>query len=320
MLKIDNYVLNDLVTLALFSLMSPCPICETLRYQPHVLAGAAARRPSGRRAGGRAKPYGAYPWYSTWMVDQGPFRLREEDTWVELEGPLAVVLPPFEGGRIDLPVSTLYSWMEWGAVAMRRIHRHDGGPAMRYPEGKAQSPSRAIWGRELPVRISGSLLQATRTMILRVNTLWWRSPAHRLLADAELARWLAGLLLVGEPEPAGGSVDGMDQEIQVLQDALNQGIGVGDWAALLGMHPRMLARRCGDIAGVTPHQLLNRVRLQRAEEQLLRPAIPIPHIAKSCGFGNRESFSVWFARQTGVPPAQWRRTHQRGWISGLREG
>jgi AraC-like DNA-binding protein len=283
------------------------PICETVRYHPHVLAGAVGRRQSGRRAHGRQYPYGNYPWYSTWMVDQGPFRVQEAGgRWTTRQGPVAVVLPPYSGNRIDLPSSTLYSWVEWGAVAMRRIPRQDGGPAMRYPPGKEQPGPEKVWGAPLPLFVGPDLLETTRTLLLRVNTLWWRAGAFRLRADAELGVWISRLLCAEAAGAAGVESASEGEDIRVLRDALDQGIGVGDWAGLLGIHPRTLHRRCRDHHHATPHEVMNRVRLEVAESLLLDPGRDIPDAAKRCGFSTREAFSAWFARQTGHPPGRWR--------------
>ena len=290
--------------------MSLSLLCNTLRYQPHVLAGSLSRRQSGRRAPGKPHPYGNYPWYSTWVVDQGPFRYRTEDgNWKDLEGPMAVVLPPHSGDRLELPVSTLFSWVEWGAIGFRRVSRQGGGPATKYVRGKEQPPSSQIWGVDLPTVLPESLFELTRTMIFRVNTLWWRTRFHQLQADAELARWIS--LLVQAGQEAKGSHEeftGIEEEVKVLRDSLSQGIGVGEWAVLLGVHPRTLHRRCEQNRKETPHQILNRVRLERAEVLLLQPEASIPEVAKSCGFATREAFSSWFAHQKGESPGRWRRS------------
>jgi AraC-like DNA-binding protein len=148
-------------------------------------------------------------------------------------------------------------------------------------------------------------------MMFRVNTLWWRSPLHRLQADAELARWIPRMLLEA-PEASMPEANELADELAVLRGALNQGIGVRDWAALLGLHPRTLARRCRESTGLTPHQVLDQVRLQRAEVQLLQPEVPIPHIARNCGFATREAFSAWFSKCKGCAPVQWRNRVSKG--------
>ncbi len=289
--------------------MSKPLLCTTPRYQPHVLAGSFSRRQSGRRSPGKPHPYGSYPWYSTWVIDQGPYRVRDtQGEWCEREGPSSVVLPPYSGDRIELPVSTLFSWVEWGAVGHRRIPRTGGGPAGKYGPGKEQPPAHEIWGVDLSMWVPDALLEATRTMVFRVNILWWRGAFYQLQAHAELARWLS-LLLQAQVEPvcSSDSFRGLEEEVKVLQDGLSQGIGVGEWAALLGIHPRTLHRRCLEHQNGTPHHILDRVRLERAEGMLLQPGTPIPAITKSCGFATREAFSAWFCKQQGIPPVEWRR-------------
>jgi AraC-like DNA-binding protein len=263
---------------------------------------------NGRRAPGLAHPYGSHPWYSTWVIDQGPYRVKEHaGGWVKGEGPAAVVLPPFSGGRIDLPGSTLFSWLEWGAVAMPRVARQGGGGAHKYPPGRAQPEPMEVWGMNVPMIVPEALVDATRTMLFRVNTLWWREGAHRLRADAELALWISQWLLAGSTVDASPRREPLEPDIRVLKENLDQGIGVREWAALLGIHPRKLHRRCESVTGCTPHRLLDRIRLERAESLLLDLGEEIPTIAKQCGFSSREAFSTWFAKRTGQPPGRWRR-------------
>lgn len=290
--------------------MSPPLLCTTPRYSPHILAGSLSRRQSGRRSPGKPHPYGDYPWYSTWVVEQGPFRVRMDDgKWKVLEGPSALVLPPFSGDRLDLPVSTLFSWVEWGALSLRRISRIGGGPASKYLPGKKQPDPESIWGVKIPVVLPSPLYELTRTMLFRTNTLWWRGMGYSLQADAILAQWLAQLVVhVQEASPDSQSqFEGLEQEVVVLQEALSHGAGVKEWASILEVHPRTLYRRCQSALQCSPHDVMNQVRLERAESLLLRPDATVLHVAKECGFSTRESFSQWFTTQTGEPPVRWRR-------------
>ncbi len=284
---------------------------QGLAYQPHVLAGSGGRRQSGRRSPGPPKPYGSYPWYSTWLVDQGPFQLKnEQGQWLEMEGPAAILLPPYSGDRIILPVSTLFSWVEWGVLATERVERVGGG-AWKYPGDEEQPSPEEIWGEPLPLLLSEVQLAATRRMMFRVNGLWWRSDWHRLQGDAELALWIAGLMLpkgiqqaVSDIFPEASSA--FVKQIELLDQLLDSGMNIQGWAGALELNARTLSRRCHAETGLSPSQVLEQLRSVRAQEYLRDPDQRISSVARRCGFETREAFSAWFRRRFSEPPARWR--------------
>ena len=59
--------------------------------------------------------------------------------------------------------------------------------------------------------------------------------------------------------------------------------------------------------GLTPHQWLQRYRVDKAKRLLLDPATPIAEIAAACGFADQSHLTRVFSRLVGTPPAAWRR-------------
>jgi len=59
--------------------------------------------------------------------------------------------------------------------------------------------------------------------------------------------------------------------------------------------------------GLTPHQWLQRHRIDRAKSQLQNPALTIADIAVSCGFADQSHLTRVFSRLVGDSPAAWRR-------------
>jgi AraC family transcriptional regulator len=59
--------------------------------------------------------------------------------------------------------------------------------------------------------------------------------------------------------------------------------------------------------GLTPHQWLQRYRIDKAKGMLLNAAIPIAEIAAACGFADQSHLTRVFARLVGSTPAAWRR-------------
>jgi len=59
--------------------------------------------------------------------------------------------------------------------------------------------------------------------------------------------------------------------------------------------------------GLTPHQWLQRYRIDKAKHLLLNPALSIAEIAVSCGFADQSHLTRVFSRLVGDTPAAWRR-------------
>jgi AraC family transcriptional regulator len=61
--------------------------------------------------------------------------------------------------------------------------------------------------------------------------------------------------------------------------------------------------------GYTPHQWLMRLRIEAARMMMRDKLRSLIDIALACGFSNHAHFSNTFRQLVGVPPSQYRRTH-----------
>lgn len=284
-------------------------------YAPHVLSGAEARRQSGRRAPGLSKPSGYFPWYTTYVIDQGPFSLADAGGTVSnREGPAVVCLPPYPQSKIQIPPSTLYSWLEWGAIRLPLCARDKANASRKYPEGHSQPQPEEIWGRPLPLVLPSHCHQPTAGMMVRVNASWWRGGLERMLANAELALWIARFVFpptdpsapgIGH-HPFPGASEDFRQALEVLHQSLAMGVDVRDWALALGISPRSLQRWCRQETGFSPQEVLDSLRLQRAERLLPEGSESLRDVGRHCGFASASAFSTWFTGKKGVSPGRWR--------------
>lgn len=77
-------------------------------------------------------------------------------------------------------------------------------------------------------------------------------------------------------------------------------------AAMLAVSPRTLQRRLA-LIGSSYRQLLHEVRMAAAKDYLGTTILPMSTIAERLNFNDPQSFSRWFAEQTGNPPSEFRR-------------
>jgi AraC family transcriptional regulator len=77
-----------------------------------------------------------------------------------------------------------------------------------------------------------------------------------------------------------------------------------------GISVEQLARECSfsrcHFSGLSPHQYLLQMRVDKAKAQLLNLSLKITDIAIECGFSDSSHFTKVFSRCTGFSPSYWR--------------
>lgn len=89
---------------------------------------------------------------------------------------------------------------------------------------------------------------------------------------------------------------------------LREQLSVGDLAAVAGMSARHFSRVFLEWAKVTPHEFVERVRIDSARRLLEASAKPLKSIAWDCGFASADRMRLAFVRHLGVTPMQYRST------------
>lgn len=77
-------------------------------------------------------------------------------------------------------------------------------------------------------------------------------------------------------------------------------------AAAVGMSARSLARHFVQETGMTPHEFVERARVDAARRLLEASDQPLKTIAYDCGFGTADRMRTVFGHRLGVTPAQYR--------------
>jgi LacI family transcriptional regulator len=86
-------------------------------------------------------------------------------------------------------------------------------------------------------------------------------------------------------------------------------IKVEDVLAVTSLSRRAFETRFHKVVGRTPHEEINRLKLQRVKELLLEPGLSLQTIADLTGFKHPEYLSVFFKRETGLSPSSYRDTY-----------
>jgi transcriptional regulator GlxA family with amidase domain len=100
-----------------------------------------------------------------------------------------------------------------------------------------------------------------------------------------------------------------------IQDHVMANIGdrhtLDSLAAVVGMSPRNLARHFGQVTGTTPHDFIERARVDAARMMLEASDRPLKAIAFDCGFGSVDRMRIVFSTRLGVTPVQYRTSFRR---------
>ena len=95
---------------------------------------------------------------------------------------------------------------------------------------------------------------------------------------------------------------------EFLHDEMNRNPGVIELSAVVGMNVHHFSRMFKRSTGLSPHQYLGNIRLERAKRLLAEGRARIIEIAYEIGYENPSQFSEFFRKRTGLSPSEFRRT------------
>ncbi|WP_377831216.1 GlxA family transcriptional regulator (plasmid) [Bradyrhizobium lupini] len=106
-----------------------------------------------------------------------------------------------------------------------------------------------------------------------------------------------------------------DSPIARIQDHVMARIGdrhtLESLAAVAGMSPRNLARHFVQVTGITPHDFIERARVDAARMMLEGSDQSLKAVAFDCGFGSADRMRIVFSSRLGVTPVQYRASFRR---------
>ena len=95
---------------------------------------------------------------------------------------------------------------------------------------------------------------------------------------------------------------------EFLHEEMNRNPGVTELSAAVGMNVHHFSRMFKRSTGLSPHQYLGNMRLERAKRMLADGRTRIIEIAFEIGYENPSQFSEFFRKRTGLSPSEFRRS------------
>jgi PAS domain S-box-containing protein len=137
---------------------------------------------------------------------------------------------------------------------------------------------------------------------------WWITSKARLLADDTTV--LGVLCLSLEVSPLRTATDAEHQSLADVVARVRADpsvpFRVGDIAAAMGVSTAVLDRATRRAFGLSPSQLLLRLRIEEAMHRLSHGTDPLGVVAQACGFYDQSSFTRQFRAATGMTPGAYR--------------
>ncbi|MBW4083506.1 helix-turn-helix domain-containing protein [Paenibacillus sp. S150] len=106
--------------------------------------------------------------------------------------------------------------------------------------------------------------------------------------------------------------EAVQRSIRYMQEHYNEDISVGRLAEIAGVGRTRYTRMFKEMTGQIPVEHLNRMRIERAQQQLLLTRDRLHDIAQAVGYSNEYYFNRRFKSLVGVTPGQYRSLHQEG--------
>jgi len=96
-----------------------------------------------------------------------------------------------------------------------------------------------------------------------------------------------------------------------VMEHIGERMTVEKLAQIAGMSERNFARAFVDATGVTPHDFVERARIDAARNALESSTTPLKTIAYECGFGTADRMRIVFRQRLGVSPNDYRLSFQK---------
>lgn len=93
---------------------------------------------------------------------------------------------------------------------------------------------------------------------------------------------------------------------EFMLDHLGEDLSIALIASSIGYSANHFGQEFKRATGLTPHQWLTRMRVEKAKKLLAQKAMDLGTVADLCGFTDQSHFTKVFQRATGMTPAVWR--------------
>ena len=235
--------------------------------------------------------------YSTLLMDSSPCTHRHQltdptshpelvDFLREVPKPIGIWCYNDHAGVLACEVATYLGYRIPDEVAVLGLGNFTVGEVARMPLSSVPVPGQKVGFAA--IRYLHALLSG------RGDEL---PPGLQLVPDPAVARDSTG---------ADSCLDDMEAARVMIAERACEGITVAEIAHSLGLSRSNLTKHYGKRHGHSPSEAIRRIRIEQAKHYLLHEELPVNQVAAICGFNDVANFRVFFKRETGICPQQFR--------------
>ena len=137
---------------------------------------------------------------------------------------------------------------------------------------------------------------------------WYLTSKSRLVDDRGRASGIVSISVdLRTPADAAAPHHGLARAVEFARHHLDGSTSVADLAEVAGMTTSQLERATNRVLGLSPKQLVLRLRLEQALAELDMTDDSIGAIAQRCGYYDQSAFTRHFTRVVGLSPGAYRR-------------
>lgn len=157
------------------------------------------------------------------------------------------------------------------------------------------------------VTSNGVPMQGRLELIVRSDgTLGWYVTSKVGLPDESGAWAGVAVLSIDLNAQVNSAHAGLAAVIQAIRSDIATPWRLADLARVAGLSPSQLQRLCRGTLGISPQQLVQRLRLEHAVHLATTTRQPLGTIAAECGFYDQASFTRQFRSVLGLTPGAYR--------------
>ena len=150
-----------------------------------------------------------------------------------------------------------------------------------------------------------------RTRFLKLHQVWSKKrPGYQYEAKSILYRILQEIEQQWADPCASAASQRLSASVEYIHEHYSQGdLSVDALSRMSSMSDTYYRKLFVAEYGMTPQQYISRLRLASATELLESGYYSVSEVATRCGFNSIDYFSVFFKKQTGLSPLQYRTKH-----------
>lgn len=137
---------------------------------------------------------------------------------------------------------------------------------------------------------------------------WYLTSKSRLVDERGRPSGIVSISIdLRTPADAAAPHHGLARAVEFARHHLDGSTTVADLAEVAGLTTSQLERAMNRVLGLSPKQLVLRLRLEQAIGELDATDDPIGTIAQRCGYYDQSAFTRHFTRVVGLSPGAYRR-------------